>query len=174
MSRYTNFEIDQMLESIVVLVDTREQPTQRFNKRMEGLKLPFVRKALSYGDYSFQYTHIDGSTISMADKVVVERKMNADELAYCFTKDRLRFSREFERAKVDQAKMYLLVENESWERICAGKYKSKLNPKSFKASLMAWSIRYKLQIMFCKEELTGSMIHDIFRYELKERLMNEV
>ena len=33
--------------------------------------------------------------------------------------------------------------------------------------------RYNLKVRFCKEETTGSMIHDICRYHLKEVLQNE-
>ena len=96
MPKYNHFEVDKMLGSMVVLADTREQPTERFRKRTEGFQCPFERKCLPYGDYSAQYINLDGETISIENKVAIERKMNADEVCMCFTKERKRFEREFE------------------------------------------------------------------------------
>lgn len=171
--KYNNFEVEKMLESMEILVDTREQPTGRFKRRVEGFGLPYLRKCLPYGDYSAQYIDLDGETVSIENKVAIERKMNADEICTCFTKDRKRFEREFERAKADGAKVYLLIENESWEKIINGKYRSKLSPKALKASLLAWTARYDINIVYCKEETTGGLIRDILHYELKELLTNE-
>lgn len=173
MAKYNNFEVGKMLESMTILTDTREQPTERFERRVEGFGLPYLRKCLPYGDYSAQYIDLDGETVSIENKVAIERKMNADEICTCFTKDRKRFAREFERARVDGAKVYLLIENENWEKIINGKYKSQLNPKALKASLLAWAARYNVHIVYCKEETTGGMIRDILYYELKELLENE-
>lgn len=173
MAKYNNFEIDKMLASMVILVDTREQPTERFDRRTEGFNCPFVRKCLPYGDYSAQYTDLDGNVVSVENKISIERKKDLDEVCMCFTKDRARFAREFERAKADGARMYLLIENENWEKALNGKYRSKLNPKALKASLLAWMARYNLHIFYCKEETTGGMIRDILYYELKELLQNE-
>lgn len=171
--KYSSFEVERMLESMTILCDTREQPTARFQRRVEGFGLPYERKCLPYGDYSAQYINIDGEIVSIENKVAIERKMNADEICMCFTKGRKRFEREFERAKADGARIYLLIENENWERILNGKYKSQFNPKALKASLIAWTARYGLHIFYCKEETTGGMIRDILYYELKELLQNE-
>lgn len=171
--KYSNFEVEKMLESMTILCDTREQPTGRFERRVEGFGLPYLRKCLPYGDYSAQYIDLNGEIVSIENKIAIERKMNADEICTCFTKDRKRFAREFERAKADGAKVYLLIENESWERIINGKYRSKLSPKALKASLLAWAARYDLNIVYCKEETTGGLIRDILHYELKELLTSE-
>lgn len=172
MPKYNNFEIDKMLNSMTILCDTREQPTERFQRRVEGFGLPHLRKCLPYGDYSAQYTDLDGETVTIENKVCIERKMSADELCTCFTKDRKRFEREFERAWADDAKIYLLIENENWEKLINGRYKSKLSPKALKASLFAWSARYNMSIFYCKEETTSGLIRDILHYELKEMLQN--
>lgn len=171
--KYSNFEVDKMLESMTVLVDTREQPTERFHKRTEGFQCPFERKCLPYGDYSAQYIDLDGKTVSLENKVAIERKKDLDEICMCFTRERARFEREFQRAKDDKARMYLLIENENWEKALNWKYRSQFNPKALKASLLAWTARYGLHIFYCKEETTGGMIRDILYYELKEILQNE-
>lgn len=175
--KYTPFELEQLLDSITILVDTREQPGKRFDRRMEGLGCPFVRHKLDFGDYSYKYTDLDGSEVLMDKSIAIERKMDLNELALCFGKERKRFEREFERA--GGAQIYLIVENENWEKAYSGRYgsgsrfRSRYNPKAMVASINAWEQRYNLKVRFCKEEITGSMIHDICRYHLKEVLQNE-
>lgn len=100
--------------------------------------------------------------------------MSLDELALCFGKERARFQREFERSSAAGARVYLLVENATWENLLNGKYRSKLNPDSYFASLLAWSVRYNLVPIFCKAETSGKIIAGILRYELRERLSKMV
>lgn len=170
----TLFDIDRILATMQILVDTREQDTERFRARMEAFPYPYERRKLEFGDYSCKYIDLSGCEQTLENDVVIERKMNIDELCTCFTKDRKRFEAEFLRAKEKGAKTYLIVEGGSWEKILNGKYRSKLNPVSLFASLTAWAIRYNIQIIFCKSETTGSMIHMLLYRELKERLQKEI
>ena len=62
------------------------------------------------------------------------------------------------------------MENANWENLIAGKYRSKLNPKAFLASVAAWTIRYDLNLIFCKEETSGVLIREILYRDLKERI----
>ncbi|MCI7302955.1 MAG: ERCC4 domain-containing protein [Clostridia bacterium] len=175
---YTPFELERMLESMVVLVDTREQPGKRFDRRMEGIGCPFIRSKLDFGDYSCQYIDLNGDTVRMDKRIAIERKMDGNELALCFGKERARFEREFERAKMAGASLYLIVEGENWEKTYAGKYgmsdkfRSRFSPKAMIASLNAWESRYDLHVRFCKAETTGRMIRDILYYRLKEVLQH--
>ena len=98
--------------------------------------------------------------------------MSLDELAQCFTHDRQRFKREFERAQAHGCRIYLLCENATWENLINGKYRSRFNPKAFIASIIAWQIRYDMQLLFCKEETSGALIKEILYRDLKERLEN--
>lgn len=167
---YSPFELDQALQSMTILVDTREKDTPVLHKRLDGLGCTYERKKLECGDYGATYTGRDGLRAVLP--VAVERKMALDELCSCFTRERERFKWEFERAKNLGIKLYLLVENASWENVFAGKYRSKFNPEALIASVLAWSIRYSFQVIFCKPESTGKLIYKIMRYELKERLEN--
>jgi hypothetical protein len=174
--QYAPLEVEKMLGSMVILVDTREQPGREFKKRSEGFCCPFERVKLDFGDYSCAFTNLFGTLERLDHIVAIERKMDANELGLCFGRERERFQREFERAKEMGARLYLLIEDESWEKIYAGKYGSeekfrcKLNPKAMTASLHAWPTRYDMQLRFCKKETTGKMIRDILYYELKELL----
>lgn len=168
-----NFEIERSLESMRLLIDTREQPTERYERRIEQIGLPYERRKLNYGDYSCECTLPDGSTLDFSNRVAIERKMNLDEICMCCGRERKRFEREFERAKEDGCRIYLLVEDGNWEKSYGGKYRSLLNPAALTASLNAFRARYGMQLDFCKEETTGKLIHDILYRELKEYLQNE-
>ena len=139
------------LDSMVILVDTREQDTPSLRRRLELMNCPWERQKLDFGDYSAKCRLPDGECA-------------------CFCRGRQRFTREFERARKAGATVYLLIENASWENAFAGKYRSQMNPKSFIASMTAWLARYRCQLIFCKSETTGILIHEILYRELKEVL----
>ena len=121
----------------------------------EGDVIKSCKKSLSdlqldFGDYSCQCTLPDKSILDFSNKVAIERKMNLDELCLCFGKERGRFEREFERAKGAGCRIYLLVENGTWEHAYNGKFRSKYNPKALIASIDAYRARYGMQLDFCK------------------------
>lgn len=158
---------------MVCLVDTREQDTPRLRARLENIGCTYEREKLDFGDYSAKFPLPDGEWLSLKNRVAVERKMHLDELANCYCKGRKRFSNEFERAKEANAKTYLLIENADFEKLYNGKYRSQMLPQSFTASLLAWLARYNCQLLFCKAETTGRLIHDILYREGKEILEHE-
>lgn len=171
------FEQKAVLESMEILVDTREQPTKRAKQRYERFGCSWSRATLSYGDYAYNATLPDGSmlydtTATVEPLCVVERKMDLDELEQCFTRGRERFQREFERATAAGARIYLIVENANWENLINGKYKTKFHPAAFTASITAYMVRYNLNVIFCKEETSGRIIREILYRDLKERLDN--
>ncbi len=158
-------EISNQLDGMVCLCDTREQPTARAKKRLAAIGLPIERVALPFGDYSARCGALD-----LTGKVSIERKMDLSELAHCYCQDRKRFEREFERAKAAGAKVYLLIENGDLDMAYAGRYRSKVSPQSFTASIFAWLARYDCQLIFCNENTSGQAIHDILYREMKEAL----
>ena len=169
------FEQNMMLQSMTILVDTREQNTDRAQRRYATFGVPYSRATLSYGDYCYNAQLPSGEWLFDTEQlisapVVIERKMSLDELAMCFTKDRDRFEREFQRAKANNARIFLLIENATWENLLNGKYRSRFNHSAFLASLAAWIIRYDLQLIFCKEETSGRLIKEFLYRDLKERI----
>lgn len=165
-----HFSVNSALKTMGVYVDTREQDTIRARKRLESIGLPIQRKALPFGDYSAFCTLPNGEAFSLENRVVIERKMSLDEIAACYTRERPRFEREFDRAKNVGAKVYLLIENGSWEKVYAGSYRSRVKPEALTASLLAWLSRYNCQLLLCCEETSGKLIHDVLYRELKEGL----
>lgn len=158
-------EVKRQLSNMVCLVDTREQDTMRARKRLASIGLPVERVTLPFGDYSARCECLD-----LRDAVVIERKMDLDEIAHCYCQDRKRFEREFERARTSNAKIYLLIENANWEKAYAGVYRSQMKPEALIASMTAWLARYNCQILLCQEETSGQLIHDVLYREMKERL----
>lgn len=170
-------EIEKCLETMKILVDTREHPGAKFRKRMTQAGLPYVRRKLDFGDYSAM-VEMNGVEISIESSIAIERKMDANELAMCFCQERDRFKAEFERAKDSGARIYLLLENENIEKLYKGsygeseKYRSKMNPRSFMGSLYAFIAEYDMIPILCREESSGKVIRDILYYEMRERLKN--
>ena len=171
----THFEEMQILSSMEILVDTREQVTPKATQRYNSFGVPYSRATLSYGDYTANYRLLDGNWLydiskTIHPKCVVERKMNLDELASCFTHSRERFEREFEKARSQGCFIHLICEDGSFEKIEGHKYKSKYQPKAFLASITAWQRRYDIHFHFCSSLETGHLIKEFLYRDMKERL----
>ena len=163
-------EVRSALDGMVCLVDTREQDTPRFRKRLEQMGVPWERRKLDFGDYSAYFPLPGGGCLDLSNQSVVERKMSLDELCNCYCKDRPRFTREFERARKSGAKVYLLVENGSWEKAYSGTYRSRMRPEALVASITAWLARYSCQLLFCEPDTSGRLIREVLYRDGKERL----
>ncbi len=135
--------------------------------------VPCERRKLDFGDYSICCKLPNGDEYSLEKSVCVERKMSFDEICNCYCQQRKRFTREFERAKQAGAKVYLLIENATWESAYNGNYRSKMSPQALVASMTAWLARYDCQLIFCEPKTTGKLIKELLYRELKERLENE-
>ena len=171
----TNFEEMQILDSMEILVDTREQCTSKAIQRYKSFGVPYSKTTLSYGDYTANFTLLDGSKLHDISKTVnpicaVERKMSLDELAQCFTYSRERFEREFQRATLNGCFIHLICEDGSFERIRGHKYNSKFPPKAFLASITAWERRYNIHFHFCSSLETGHLIREFLYRDMKERI----
>ena len=158
---------EECLQSMTILIDTREQNSERAKRRYQAFSCPYRRQKLDYGDYSASFV-LEGQEIQI--KAVIERKMNLEELSSCLTHDRGRFQREFERAAADGASVYLMIEDGNWEKLINGHYNTKFNQRAFLASMTAWIARYDLKPIFCKSETSGRLIQEILYRELKEGL----
>ena len=166
--RYDPFEIKRMMERAVLLVDTREQDTGAYRRRMEQIGLPHERVKLNAGDYGIRTTDDEGHVITV--RTFIERKQSADELCACFTSERGRFRREFERAAADGAKMWLLVEDTSWVQILHGQYRSRMHPNALMGSLFKWAARYDISIVLCRQEDAPTLIRSILWYAMEQEL----
>lgn len=157
---------------MIILIDNREHETEEFIKRRKSFGCESFQSKLSFGDYTAYVKLPNGKSFTLADKVVIERKMDLTELASCYTSQRERFTKEFERAKERGAKIYLLVEDATQEKAYKGLYRSKMSPSSFVGSLTTQLARYDCQLIMCHPDTTGKLIHDILVHEMREALKN--
>ena len=169
------FDQKEVLKSFSVIADTREQPTDLSRRRYASMGVPVERATLDFGDYTWNAVLPDGRPIydtenRIQPRITIERKESLDELAQCFTRSRDRFRREFQRAADHQARIFLIVENASFEKLVNGRYRSRFNPNAFLASVTAYTVRYNMNLLFCKEDTSGRLIKEILYRDLKERL----
>jgi len=100
---YTDKEIKELLKSLVILIDTREQENTNIIEFLERKKVSYKTKALNFGDYSFFLPENKELGIQrdlyFDREIVIERKGSLSELAGNLTKDRERFEKELIRKK---------------------------------------------------------------------------
>lgn len=161
----TEAEIKETLRNMTIICDTREQVNNEITSYFDAKRLPYISRKLDIGDYSFQ---VDG--ITYENEIVIERKANIDEIAGNFTVDRRRFETEFLRAKALGIKVFLMIENCSWEKIKSHDYRSQLKPQSLKAALLSWQSRYDITFVFCDSKYSGELIHGTCYYWLRNKL----
>lgn len=172
-NKYTNSEVEELLKSIVILIDTREQKNDHILEYLIEKNISYELMKLEHGDYSFKIPCNDDLGI-YRDKyftniISIERKANLNELSNNFTKGRSRIENEFIRAR---GKLILLIENSSYEDIIQGNYSTRYNPKAFLGTLKAFENRYNLQTNFIRSAFTGNYIYHTFYYAAREFLKN--
>lgn len=164
--------VKSSLDTFTILVDSREHENLKYHQRLARFSCPVIKTKLDFGDYSAQVTLPSGVSFSLANKVSLERKAGYDELTGNFTTNRDRFKREFERAKAKDAKVYLLIEQATWEKAYHGYYRSQMKPQALVASMTTWMARYDTPILMCNPETSGQLIYDVLYREMKEALIN--
>ena len=171
---FTDTEVKKLLDSMVVLIDTREQENAHITSYLSKKKIPYESKKLDYGDYSIKLCKNEELGISrdiyFTDSIMVERKASLDELAGNLTKDRTRFESELIRAK--GAHIALMIENATYADLVMGRYRSEYNAKSFVATLATYSARYGLDVNFVEKELAGNWIYHRLYYAVREELLH--
>jgi ERCC4-type nuclease len=170
-----NFELQNILKSFSVIVDTREQPTARAKKRYADMGVEYNRAVLDYGDYTYDFMLPNGKWLhedvgAVQGDSVIERKMSLRELSGNLCQNWDRFCREFDRAKEHGASVYLLVEDASWVKIFTGKYGTKFNSKAYLHRLLKLIGTYQIKPIFVPKDLSGQMIYEILYREAKRRL----
>ena len=172
------------IEKLVVKIDNREKKNMNITSRFQLLNIKWMPCTLKYGDYSFEY---DGKSYEKI--LVIEKKSSLTELSGNICQGRIRFETEFSKAKADNCKMILLIEDEKARekmklRIAmenAGidletKYRktwrTKCTGNGMVGSIKALKDRYDLDLIFCSKRKTASEIIRIFQDYLKELLEN--
>lgn len=170
--KYTDKEIDELVASITILVDTREKQNSHITESFDKNGIPYKKKALDYGDYSFMLPKNELLSIPrdmmFASKVVIERKASLEEISGNLTKERDRFEKELCLAPKTKV---LLIENANYSDVASGNYNTQYNKKSFLASLHSFWFKYNIPIMFMPDNKYSALfIKKYFEYYLKNYL----
>lgn len=176
LNRYTDTELKELLDSMVILIDTREQKCEHISEYFATKGIKFRAEKLGHADYSCMIPKNEGLGINrdmyFSNVISIERKANLVELSGNLTKDRTRLENEFIRAK---GRLVLLIENASYEQLVQGKYDTQYNSKSFLASIKAFEARYGIQTAFLQDKkYSGNYILYTLRYHVREYLLGGI
>lgn len=167
--RYTEKEQKEILNSLTVLVDTREKANKVILDKFNKKKIPYKIKKLNHGDYSFfipanSKLNIERDIYFDKD-ICIEKKNSLDEIASNLNSDRSRLEKEFATYK---GKMTLMIENDTYKDLCEGNYKSKYGRSSFIGTLHSFAERYNMNFIFIDSEYSAEYIYCTFYYYLRE------
>ena len=167
--KYTEKEQKELLQSIVVLYDSREQKNEHLLQWFDKKNIKYKKMKLNYGDYSFYIPKNKELGIErdiyFKDEIVLERKNSLEELSGNFSQSRDRIEKEFALCK---AKMTLMIEQASYKDLCENRYNTSYKASSFLGTLHSFSERYDINFIFIDKEYSASYMYYTFYYYLRE------
>lgn len=157
---------------MIILVDSREKQNSHILNYFDKQGITYKKEKLDFGDYSFYIpASAAGEDIFFHDSIIIERKASLEELSGNLTQKRQQFETEFLKARNNNCKVYLMVEDAGgYSSIIAHKYNTQFMPVSFMASLKAWEARFNCNIQFIAPEFSGYYIYSTFYYFCREAL----
>lgn len=170
--QYTEKEITEILKTMVIIVDTREQKNDHIISYLKKKNVPIETKKLDFGDYSCMIPGNKDLNIprNIYLNSAVERKANVDEICGNLQKDtQTAFENELIRSQ--QGKFVLMVEqSDFYTKLCKGEYRSKYDPKALLARLKSFEAKYNFEIVPISKVEAGNWIYHRFYYELRHYL----
>lgn len=168
--RYTDTELKKLLQSITLVVDTRENRNEHLIKYFDDKKIPHVNHKLDHGDYSCYIPAAPelGIVRDLYFDCFIERKNSLEEISSNLSSERDRFESELLRSR--GSRFILMVEETSgFEKIISHKYDTQYNEKSFMASLFTFGHRYGIDIHFIDKRYSGMFIYQQLYYFVREQ-----
>ncbi len=174
MLNYYNFtekQQEQLLKSIVIICDTREQENSHVIASFDKYQIPHVKKKLDHGDYSFYIKANEELNIPrdlyFDKEITIERKASLEELSGNWCTERDRFEKEI--CTFNGKCFILLVEDASYGAIATHNYKTDYKPKSYLATLHSFMHRYNIIPIFVSNNVySGLFIYNHCKYYLRE------
>ncbi len=168
--RFTDKELKEVLDSLTIIVDTREQVNTHVLDYFRKRDIQFKFQAMKTGDYSAMIPKNEelGITRDLYLAAAVERKNGVDELVSSI-KDRTRFENELIRSQ--KIPFVMIVEDhEGYQKILNGNYRSKYNPQALLGSLKTFEARYNFSTVFISPNTTGNYVYHTLLYHSREFL----
>lgn len=174
--RYSESEIEKILKTMKIVVDTREQVNDHILEYLKQKEIPFKIQKLDYGDYSAMIPKNDelGIPRDIYLNGAIERKAHIDEITGNLQKDtRQAFENELIRAKGNP--FTLLVEDkDGYQKMINGQYRSKYNPLALLGTLNTFKAKYGFEIVYLDKKFSGNFIYYHFYYQMKHYLKRGV
>jgi len=172
MRRLKEKEIKELIDTIIVYVDSREKLPNHITECFDKYNINWEVKKLNSGDYSAILPKNDKYNtpeIDLREELCVERKMSCSEIIQNLTRHKERFYKEFERSS---AEIPILIED-SFKNAATGKYKSTVTPNQFLGALFSFCRKNKTYFYFMEDKNYSALwIYDLFKYEIRNRLKN--
>ncbi len=172
--RYTQTEQKKLLDSMKILVDTREKEghNDHILNYFDQKKIPWKRCKLNYGDYACMIPADENLGIPrdlyFDKEICIERKANLDEWVGNMIKDKARIKKEL--ALAPQNKI-LIIENNNYGDILQGNYRSEFSVASCFGSFHSLWHEFNIPIMFMPDSsMTGVFIAGYFRYYIRDKI----
>ncbi|WIL37559.1 ERCC4 domain-containing protein [Kurthia sp. YJT4] len=169
---YSDTELKKLLDTLTIVVDTRENVNDHILRYLHEKKIPHVNKKLDTGDYSAMIPKNPELGI-MRDiylDACLERKNSVDEITGNLQKDtRKAFENELIRSK-DKPFVLICEDLEGYEKILRGDYRSRYDPKALLGTLKTFEARYGFSIVFMDKKFSGNYIYHHFYYYAREYL----
>jgi ERCC4-type nuclease len=160
--KYTDKELKDLLSSLTILIDTREQSNDHIKTYFHSKGITYKSMKLDTGDYScFLPKNVEmGIFRDIYFSIGIERKNSIDELAQSIKEERF----EAELIRSQKLNYFLLLVEDNYENLIMGKYRSQYNPKALLARLKTFEARYGFNTVFLpNKKLIGNFIyHDLF------------
>lgn len=173
--RYTDKEIKQILKTLVVITDTREQSNAHIKTWFDAKKVQHKEEAMRTGDYTCMIPRNVEMGISrdlyLDDVITVERKGSLEEISGNFSQGRERFKDEMTRKR---GRLYLLVEGARIEDIYKGTYNTGLKQAAFIAAIKSFEAKYNISTHFIDKEYAGAFIFHTLYYHARAYLLGEI
>lgn len=169
---YTDKEINEILKTMVIVADSREQKNEHITDYLQKKGVPVVTQKLDFGDYSCLIPKNEalGVPRNIYLNSVVERKADINELCTNLTNNNGHtFESELLRSK--GSKFVLFVEDPFFDRnIVEHNYRSQYKPESLRGRLDSLQARYNFEIRPVEKSMMGHVIYHRFRYEARNLL----
>ena len=170
--RYTDKEINEILKTLVIVVDTRENKNDHICEYLHQKDIPIKNQKLNHGDYGCYIPKNEelGIRRDIYLNSFIERKNGVDEITGNLQKDTQHaFINELIRAQ--ESKFVLFVEEPDFdEKIAKGMYRSRYDPKALKGRLESLKAKYNFEIVPMSKNMIGHNIYHRFYYQAKHYL----
>ena len=118
---YTDKEIKAILDSLIIIIDTRENENKHIIDYFEKKKISYEIRKLDTGDYGFAIPALPDLNINRKqyffNAAIIERKAGLDELVNNFTADRQRIETELIRSRLIK-NFKIVIEDEKGMKTC--------------------------------------------------------